>query len=84
MNKENIDVINRFLLIGEKFMPEIHLWNRKLGKYSACVLSTKHGKRIYQFMKDERLGGIYKNELDRACFQHDSAYNKYKDLKRRT
>ena len=27
---------------------------------------------------------IYKNELDKACFQHDMAYNKYKDLKERT
>ena len=27
---------------------------------------------------------IYKNELDKACFQHDMAYGKYKDLKRRT
>ena len=27
---------------------------------------------------------IYKYELDKACFQHDMAYNKYKDLKERT
>ena len=27
---------------------------------------------------------IYKNELDKACFQHDMAYGKYKDLERRT
>ena len=27
---------------------------------------------------------IYKNELDTACFQHDMAYGKYKDLERRT
>ena len=27
---------------------------------------------------------IYRNELDKACFQHDMAYGKYKDLKRRT
>ena len=35
-------------------------------------------------MKDDRLSHIYKNELDKACFQHDMAYNKYKDLKGRT
>ena len=27
---------------------------------------------------------IYKNELDKACFQHDMAYGKEKDLVRRT
>ena len=27
---------------------------------------------------------IYKNELDKACFQHDAAYKKYKSLKERT
>ena len=27
---------------------------------------------------------IYKNELDKACFQHDKAYGKSKDLVRRT
>ena len=35
-------------------------------------------------MKDGRLSHIYKNELDNACFQHDIAYNKFKDLKNRT
>ena len=35
-------------------------------------------------MKDGRLSHVYKNELDKACFQHDVAYNKYKDLKNRT
>ena len=27
---------------------------------------------------------IYKNELDRACFQHDMAYGDFKDLAKRT
>ena len=27
---------------------------------------------------------IYKNELDRSCFQHDMAYGKSKDLVERT
>ena len=27
---------------------------------------------------------IYKNDLDKACFQHDMAYGKYKDLNKRT
>ena len=35
-------------------------------------------------MQDGRLSHIYKNELNKAFFQHDMAYNKYKDLERRT
>ena len=27
---------------------------------------------------------IYRNELDKACFQHDMAYGKLKDLAKRT
>ena len=32
MNKENGDIINNFLLIGDKFMPELHLWDQKAKK----------------------------------------------------
>ena len=27
---------------------------------------------------------IYRNDLDKSCFQHDMAFEEYKDLKRRT
>ena len=79
MHRENNDIINTFLLIGDKFMPEMHLWDPKVKKYSACGPFTRHQQRINDFMKDGRLSHIAKNRLDAACFQHDSAYNKYKD-----
>ena len=79
MNKENSDIINKFLLIGDKFMPEMNLWDPEVKKYSACGPFTRHQKRIDMFMKDGRLRHILKNRLDAACFQHDSAYAKYKD-----
>ena len=79
MNEEKKDIINRFLLIGDKFMPEMHLWDLKVKKYSACGPFTRHKQRINDFMKDGKLSYIAKNRLDAACFQHDSAYNKYKD-----
>ena len=46
MNKENSDIINKFLLIGDKFMPEMLLWNPKVKKYPACGPFTRHQKRI--------------------------------------
>ena len=79
MNRENSDIINKFLLIGDKYMPELHLWDSKVKKYSACGPFTRHQQRIDQFMKDGKISHIAKNRLDAACFQHDSAYNKYKD-----
>ena len=74
MNKENSDIINKFLLIGNKFMPEMHLWNPRVKTYSACGPFTRHQKRIDMFLKDGRLSHILKNRLDAACFQHDLAY----------
>ena len=84
MNKENKDTINRFLLICDTFMPEMHLWDPKIKKYSACGPFTTHRQGINEFMKDGRLSHIAKNRLDAACFQHDTAYNKHKGLKNRT
>ena len=60
-------------------MPEMHFWDPKVEKYSACGPFTRHQKRIDMFMKDGRLSHILKNRLDAACFQHDSTYAEYKD-----
>ena len=35
-------------------------------------------------MQTGSTNSIYKNELDKACFQHDMAYGKSKDLAKRT
>ena len=79
MNEENKDIINRLLLIRDKFMPEMHLWDPKAKNYSACGPFIRHQQRINDFTQDGRLSHIAKNRLDAACFQHDSTYNKYKD-----
>ena len=77
------EIINKFLLTGDKFMPEMHL--RQPGfTYSACGPFTKNKERIEKFMKTGNTDFIYRNELDKACFQHDMAYGKAKDLVRRT
>ena len=76
------EIDNKFLLAGDKFMPEMHL--RQPGfTYSACGAFTKHKQRIRKFMQTEDANYIYKNELDKACFQHDAAYSDSKDLVKR-
>ena len=77
------EIINKFLLVGDKFMPEMHLM--QLGfTYSACGLFTKNKERTEKFVKTGNTDYIYKNELDRACFQHDMAYGKINYLEKRT
>ena len=83
MNKAN-SIINKFLLAGDKFMPELHLFNLIVEKYSAYGSFTKHTQRIQDFLNTGKLSYIYKNDLDKACFQHDMTYNKFKDLEKRT
>ena len=63
------NIINKFLLAGDKFMPEMHLRQPRFD-YSACGPFKRTG--------DTRL--LYRNELDKACFKHDAAYAKYKDV----
>ena len=77
------NTINKFLLAGDKFMPEMHL--RQPGfTYSACVPFTKHKERNKKFEQTGDTQYIYRNELDKACFQHDAAYADNKDLLNRT
>ena len=76
-------IINKFLLVGDKCMPEMNL--RQPGfTYSACGLFTKNKERIEKFMQSGNTDFIFKNDLDKACFQHDMAYGKSKDLVKRT
>ena len=64
-------------------MPEIHLKQPGF-TYSACEPFTKNKERIQKFKETEDKNYIYKNELDKTCFQHDMAYGDFKDLARRT
>ena len=77
------NVISQFLLAGDKFMPEMHLRQPQF-VYSACGPFTRHKERIEEFKRTGDTRYIYRNELDKACFQHDSAYADQKDLINRT
>ena len=76
------NIINKFLLAGDKFMPEMHLRQPQFIS-SACGPFTRHKERIKEFKRtgDTRL--LYRNELDKACFKHDAPYAKYKGVENR-
>ena len=77
------NVINKFFLAGNKFMLEMHLRQPRL-VYSVCGPFTRHKERIKEFKRAGDTRYIYRNELDKACFQNDSAYADHKDLINRT
>ena len=70
------EIVNKFLLVGDKLIPEF--------TYSACGPFTRKKERIEKFMQTGNTDFIYRNELDKACFQHNMAYGKSKDLAKRT
>ena len=77
------EIVNNFLMVDDKFMQEMHLKQPGF-TYSACGPFTKNNERIEKFMQTGDTNFIYKNELDEACFQHDTAYVKTQDSIKRT
>ena len=70
-------------------MPELHL--KQLGLldgpgffYTACVPLIRNKERIEKFMQTGDTNYIYRNDLDKACFQHNVTYGKYQYLTKRT
>ena len=64
-------------------MPEMYLKQPGF-TYSACGPFTKKKERIEKFIQTGNTDFIYKNELDKSCFQHDMAYGKLKYLIKKT
>ena len=77
------EIVNRFLLVRYKFMPEMDLKQPGF-TYSACGPFTKNKERIEKFIHAENTNIIDENELDKACYQQDMGYGKSKDLAKRT
>ena len=59
-------------MAGNKFIPEMHLNSLNL-----C-------KNFQKFMQTGNTNYIFRNDLNKACFQHYMAYSKHKDLTKRT
>ena len=75
MNK----IVNKYLLSGDRFTPELHLKQPRF-TYSTCGPFTKHCDRIKKFKETADLKHLYRNELEKACFAHGSAYSDSRDL----
>ena len=73
------EIVNKFLLPGDKFMPESHLRQPEFTQ-TACGPFTKTKERIQKFKETGDSRYIYQNELDKACFQHGMNYGNFVDL----
>ena len=61
------EIVNKFLLVGDKFLPELHL--KQLGfTYSASGPFTKNKERIEKFKETGDTNYIYKTNLIRLVF----------------
>ena len=56
------NIINKFLLEDDKFMPEMHLRQHRF-VYSACGPFTRRKERIKKFKQTDDTRYIYRNEL---------------------
>ena len=77
------EIVKKNLLMGDKFMPELHLKQPGF-TYCACGPFTINKERTEKLMHTGNTDFIYRNELDKACFQHDMTYGKSKDLTKKT
>ena len=77
------EIVNRFLLAGNKFMPEICLKQPGFS-YSASGPFTRNKERVETYIQTANTDHICRDDPDKACVQYDMAYGKYIDLTKRT
>ena len=77
------EIINKFLLAGDKFTAEMHLRQLEFTNSVSGPFSKNKDRRLkLKETGDSRY--IYQNKLDKDYFQHDMAYEDFKDLSWRT
>ena len=77
------EIVNKFLLAGDKCMSEMHVRQPGL-TCRACGPFTKNKERIKKLKETGDSRYIYQNELDKPCFRHNMTYGDFNDLNIRT
>ena len=76
------EIFNKFLLAGDKFMPEMHFKTVRI--YIQCLWTVyKKQRRNKKFEQTGDSRHISSTELHKACLQHGMVYGDFKDLTRR-
>ena len=76
------NIINKFLFAGRKVMSEMHLIQPEF-TYSVRGLFTETKQKIQKFKAAGDSRYVYRNELDKTCFQHDMTFGDFKDLSKK-
>ena len=76
------DIISTSLLVGDNFMPEMHLIQPRL-IHSACGPFTYSKERKQKFKVTVKWRYISQNKLDKAYFLHNIAHGDFQDSPRR-
>ena len=77
------EIVNKFSFADDTFIPEMHLKQPGF-TCSACGPFTKSKERIQKSLEIGDTSYIYKNQLDKACYQYNMTCGDFKDLERRT
>ena len=77
------EIINKFLLEGDKFLSEIHL-KQPWFTYGVSGPFTNIKERIQKFKEIGDSRFIYQNELDKLCFPYDMVKGDFKNVTRKT
>ena len=68
------NIINKVLLTGNKFIPELHL--KQLGfTCVTCRPFNKPCKIIQKFKETVNLKHLFRSDLEKSCFVHDATYS---------
>ena len=59
VSNDKFKIFNKFLLTGDKFIPEFHLKQPRF-TYSACTAFTKRPERIQQFKETGHIKPLYR------------------------
>ena len=77
------EIVNKFLLAGDKFLPEMHL--RHLQQmFVDHLLKIKRKFKNLKKQTKRNLRYVYQIELNKAYFQHNMCYGDFKELPRIT
>ena len=77
------EIVYKCLLVEDKFMAKMHLKQSGF-TYNTCEPFERNREKIQNFKVTGDSQYIYQNELDKACFKHNTTYGDFKDLTRRT
>ena len=77
------NIVNKFLLAGDKFNPELHV--RQPGfTYIACEPFLEHCERTEKLRETGQIKHLYRNKLDKFYFAHNTSYSDSNDFAKKT